>query len=163
MPHKNDKLHQLNVTYSGTEDRLLLRASTRHGDEYRVWLTRRFTAMLLNIMIKEMDKYGGSAALGANPRTRALFKSGAMEKAYEGDKTTNFPLGKNGFLAYTIKTTKMPDGNLHLEILPKKGKGVSVNLDKQLLYMFHNLLTQGIARAEWHLVSSQEPQSGRVH
>jgi len=163
MPIKNDKLHQVNVTYSGPEDRLLLRASTRHGDEYRVWLTRRFTALLLDILTKEMDKYGGSASLGANPRTKAMFKAGAMEKKYEEDKTTNFPLGKNGFLAYAVKTAGIPDGNLHLEILPKKGKGVSVNLDKPLLYMFHNLLTQGIARAEWHLVYGQEPQSGRVH
>ena len=163
MSYKNDKLHQVNVTYSGPEDRLLLRASTRHGDEYRVWLTRRFTSLLMKILLKEMDKYGGSASLGANPKTRAMFKAGAMDKSFEEDKATNYPLGKTGFLAYAVKTADTPDGNLRLEILPKKGKGVSVNLDKPLLYMIHNLLSQGIARAEWHLVYSQEPQSGRVH
>ena len=163
MPASNDKLHQVNVTYSGKEDRLLLRASTKLGDEYRIWLTRRFTDLLLNSLIKAMDKYGGPASLGSNPKTKAMFKAGAMDKAFEEDITTNFPLGKNGFLAYAVKTAAMADGNLHLEILPEKGKGVSVNLDRPLLYMFHNLLMQGIARAEWHLLQSHETQSSRVH
>ena len=163
MTAKNDKLHQVNVTYSGDEDRLLLRVTTRLGDEYRIWLTRRYTALLLNMLDKAMDKYGGAASLGASPRTKAMFKGGAMEKAFDEDKTTNFPLGKKGFLAYGIKSTDSPEGNMHLEILPKKGAGVSLNLDKPLLYMFHNLLTQGMARAEWHLRHGQEVTSGQLH
>ena len=163
MPVKNDKLHQINVTYNGSEDRLLLRTTTKHRDEYRIWLTRRFTSLLLDMLVKAMDKYGGLASLGSNPKTKAMFKSGAMDKKFEEDNAANFPLGKNGFLAYAIKTTDMPDGNLHLEILPRKGVGISVNLDKPLLYMFHNLLAQGIAKAEWHLTQVQEMQSGRIH
>lgn len=163
MPARNDKLHQVNVTYSGVEDRLLLRVTTRLGDEYRIWLTRRFTALLLTMLDNAMDQYGGAAALGANPKTRAMFKEGAMEKAFDEDKTTNFPLGKKGFLAYGIKSAGTPEGNLQLEILPKKGTGVSLNLDKPLLYMFHNLLTQGIARAEWHLRHGQDVTSGQLH
>lgn len=163
MPVENDKIHQINVSYNGNEDRLLLRASTRHGDEYRVWLTRRFTILLLDILIKAMDKYGGPASVGSSPKTRAMFKAGAMDKQFDENKAVNFPLGKDGFLAYAIKTSDLPDGNLHLEILPRKGPGVSVNLDKPLLYMFHNLLTQGIARAEWHISQGQETASGRIH
>jgi len=119
MQPKNDKLHQINVTYSGVEDRLLLRVTTRLGDEYRIWLTRRFASLLLNMLNKAMDKYGGAASLGSSPRTKAMFKSGAMEKAFDEEKTTNFPLGKKGFLAYGIKSTDTPEGNMHLEILPK--------------------------------------------
>ena len=163
MQPKNDKLHQINVTYSGVEDRLLLRVTTRLGDEYRIWLTRRFASLLLNMLNKAMDKYGGAASLGSSPRTKAMFKSGAMEKAFDEEKTTNFPLGKKGFLAYGIKSADTPEGNLHLEIFPEKGAGVSLNLDKPLLYMFHNLLTQGIARAEWRLLHGQEVTSGQLH
>ena len=163
MSVKNDKLHQVNVTYSSKEDRLLLRVTTKLGAEYRIWLTRRFTVLLLNILIKAMDQYGGPASLGANPKTRAMFKSGAMEKAFDEDNTTNFPFGIKGFLAYAVKTADMADGNLHLEILPEKGKGVSVNLDKALLYMFHNLLSQGISRAEWQIMHTQNTVSERIH
>ena len=163
MPAKNDKLHQFNVTYSSGEDRLFLRVTTRSGDEYRIWLTRRFTALLLTLLDKAMDKYGGAPSLGANSKTKAMFKSGAMDKAFDEDKTTNFPLGKKGFLAYGIKSSDTPEDNLHLEILPEKGAGVSLNLDKPLLYMVHNLLMQGIARAEWQLRYSQEMMSGHIH
>lgn len=163
MQGKNDKLHQVNVTYAGVEDRLLLRVTTRLGNEYRVWLTRRFTGLLLAILDKAMDQYGGAASLGASPKTRAMFKAGAMEKAFDEEKTTNFPLGKKGFLAYGIKSSDTPEGNLHVEIFPEKGAGVSLNLDKPLLYMFHNLLTQGIARAEWRLRHGQDAPSSQLH
>lgn len=163
MKQKPDRLHQINVSYNAGEDRLLMRASTQQGDEYRIWLTRRFTGLLANILMQAMDKFGGAAALGANPATRSMFKAGAMDKAFDTDKATEFPLGKNGFLAWAIKTADTPEGNLHLELLPKKGQGVSLNLDKPLLYLFHNLLSQGIARAEWHLGQGQEAQSARVH
>lgn len=164
MPAKNDKLHQVNVTYSGVEDRLLLRVTTRLGDEYRIWLTRRFTTLLLNVLDKAMDKYGGSASLGSSEKTTAMFKAGAMDKAFDEEKTTNFPLGKKGFLAYGIKSTDTAEGNLQLEIFPEKGAGVSLNLDKPLLYMVHNLLTQGIARTEWYLLYGQETLlSGQIH
>ena len=163
MTARNDKLHQVNVTYSGVEDRLLLRVTTRLGDEYRIWLTRRFASLLLITLNKAMDKYGGATSLGSNHRTKAMFKAGAMEKVFDEEKTTNFPLGKKGFLAYGIKSADTPEGNLHLEIFPEKGAGVSLNLDKPLLYMFHNLLTQGIARAEWRLLHGQEVTSGQLH
>jgi hypothetical protein len=163
MPAKNDKLHQVNVTYSGSEDRLFLRFTTRRCDEYRIWMTRRFTAMLLTQLDKAMDKYGGVASLGANPKTKAMFKSGAMDKAFDDTRTRNFPLGKEGFLAYGVKSSETPEGSLHLEIFPEKGPGVSLNLDKPLLYMVHNLLMQGIARANWQLRFSQEMMSGQIH
>lgn len=163
MPAKKDKLHQFNVTYSGGEDRLLLRVTTMHGDEYRMWLTRRFTAMLLTLLDKAMDKYGGAAALGSDSKTKAMFKAGAMDQSFDQEKSKNFPLGKKGFLAYGVKSADTPEGNLHLEIFPEKGAGVTLNLDKPLLYMVHNLLTQGIARAEWQLRYRQGTISGQIH
>ena len=163
MPAKNDKLHQVNVTYSGSEDRLFLRFTTRRYDEYRIWMTRRFTAMLMTVLDKAMDKYGGVASLGANPRTRAMFKSGAMEKPFDESRTKNFPLGKEGVLAFGIKSSDTPEGSLHLEIFPEKGAGVSLHLDKPLLYMVYNLLMQGIARANWQLHFSQEMMSAKIH
>jgi hypothetical protein len=160
---KHDKLHQLNVTYSSKEDRLLLRVTTQQGDEYRIWLTRRFTTLLLNVLNNEMDKFGGAAKIGSDPKTRDMFKAGAMEKSFEQEKVINYPFGKEGFLAYAIKTAGTSKGNIQLEILPEKGQGVSMNLDKPLLYMCHTLLDQGISQAEWYIPGSQDPVSRRVH
>jgi len=158
-----DKLHQINVTYAGKEDRLLLRATTIKGDEYRIWLTRRYTMMLFTILNKAMEKHGGAPAIGSSEQTKQMLKAGALEKVFEEEKTTNYPLSEDGFLAFGIKTANTPEGNLHLEILPEKGPGVTFNLDKQLLYMLQNLLSLGIDRADWHIDSTLDNSSQRVH
>ncbi|MBI4006746.1 MAG: hypothetical protein HY356_08750 [Gammaproteobacteria bacterium] len=158
-----DKLHQVNVTYSSKEDRLLLRVTTQKGDEYRLWLTRRFSGILLDIIIKEMDKHGGADSIGSSQQTKQMFKAGAFEKSFEQEKSMNFPLGETGFLAFAVKTANTGKGNLHIEILPEKGAGVTFNLNKSLLYMFHNLLTQGINQAEWQITTSQGTLPKQVH
>lgn len=158
-----DKLHQINVTYSAREDRLLLKVATLKGDEYRIWMTRRFTGLLFNVLNKEMDKHGGIANIGTDEETRKLFKAGAFEKSFEHENTTGYPLGEQGILAYGIKTTVSNEGNLVLEILPEKGAGVTINLNKPHLYMLHNLLSQGVGRAEWQSAISQDTLSIQVH
>jgi len=161
----NDKLHQINVTYHGKEDRLLLRVTTQKGDEYRIWLTRRFTGLLFSVLKTEMDKHGGIASVGTNQKTRQMFKAGAFEKKFEKEKTVNFPLGEQGFLAYGIKSSSTPKGDLLLELLPEKGAGVTMNLNKSLLYMLHNLLSQGLIKADWHqqIINLQDEASRHVH
>lgn len=161
-PVVKDSMHQINVQYVAKEDRLLMRTTTKNGDEYRVWLTRRFTGLLYDLLNKVMEAYGGAPSIGAAPQTQKLFKSGALEKKFDSEKAVNFPLGKHGILAYEIKSATTPDGILHLELLPEKGKGLNLNLNKSLLYMLHNLLYQGIARAEWHLAGTKE-FSDKVH
>ena len=161
----NDKLHQVNVTYSNKEDRLLLKVTTRSGDEFRVWLTRRFTTLLFSVLAKEMEKHGGAVTLGARQDVRKMFKAGAFEKQFDPEKTVNFPLGEEGFLAYGIKTNNSPEGNLNIEIMPERGQGVTFNLHPPLLYMMHNLLTQGVMKASWdqQIPGFQEQNSQQVH
>lgn len=162
---KDDKLHQINVTYSGKEDRLLLRVTTQAGDEYRIWLTRRFSGLLFRVLEKEMDKFGGPVSLGSQQKTRQMFKAGAFEKQFEPGETARFPLGEQGFLAFGIKTRNTGEDNLLLEILPEQGEGVTINLSPSLLYMLHNLLAQGMMKAEWQkqITEFRERDSMRVH
>ena len=39
-------LHQMTMSFSAEDDRLLLRLSTRDMTEYQLWLTRRFVKVL---------------------------------------------------------------------------------------------------------------------
>ena len=161
MTGMTDKLHQMNVTYVPKEDRLLLRISTLQGDEFRAWLTRRYTGLLFNVLNKQMEKSGGVPTVAASEETRKLFKAGAMEQKYAGD-SSNFPLGKTGFLAFKINAGETPDGILHLEISPEQGQGVTLHLNNPLLYMFSNILNQGIDRAGWQLLR-EDTLSMKVH
>ena len=157
-------LHQINITYIPAEDRLLMRATTQGGDEYRIWMTRRFTKLLCDIVDQTMNKHGGAPVIGAEDKTRQMFKSEAFKKKFEEDKSTSYPLGENGFLAFAIKTGNNATGDLYLEIMPEKGQGVTFSLNKQLQYMLYTLLSQGIARADWSLTGSTgNPASNQPH
>ena len=48
----------------------MLRINTKKGDEFRIWLTRRFTGLLLNQLSKEMDKYGGEPTVASSPENK---------------------------------------------------------------------------------------------
>jgi hypothetical protein len=158
-----DHLHQLNINYVPVEDRLMLRINTQAGDEFRLWLTRRYTGLLLDLLTKEIDKHGGVPTLASTTETKNLFKQGAMEKRYEEEKITNYPLGETGFLASKINYKSGAKGVLTLEMLPEKGQGITLNLNKTLLFMFYNLLTQGCSQSAWGLPGQQNPADQKVH
>ena len=147
----SNKLHQINVQYSNLEDRILLRTSTENNDEYLIWLTRRFTNLLIDLLDKEIEKRGGTIPLASKKETKKLFTDGSFEKPYAEEKSKNHPLGENGILAFGIKTGTDQDNNLSLEIQSETGKGITFKLNDTLIYMFYSLLMQGIERAEWQI------------
>ncbi len=159
----SDQLHQINIAYMDKEDRLLMRTTTQKGDEYRVWFTRRYAGLLMEVLNKFLKERGGMTTVGSTPQATQMLKEGALEKPFE-KKAANYPLGEDGFLAYAIKTTVTEDKILNLQMLPEKGQGFTLNLSSALLYMFHNLLTQGITKADWNF--RQDPDaagSGKIH
>ncbi len=159
----SDQLHQINITYIDKEDRLLMRATTKNGDEYRIWFTRRYTGLLMDILNKGMHERGGMTTLGSTPQTTQMIKGGALEKPFENDMR-NYPLGEKGVLGFGIKTNIDEDKVIKLQLLPENGQGMTLNLNDALLYMFHNLLSQAIAKADWKIMQNQEPAgSGNIH
>ncbi len=157
-----DQLHQMNIAHDPKEDRLLLRISSDGGDEYRVWLTRRYTSLLIGLINKEIDSRGGVPSVAGSEETTTMLKNGALEKKYDHEKVKHYPLGESGVLAFRINTRNTQDGNLMLELLPEQGKGITLNLNKSLLYMLHNILTQGITQANWAL-QTESAVSTKVH
>jgi hypothetical protein len=152
-----DQLHQINIAYIDKEDRLLMRATTTNGDEYRVWFTRRYAGLLMDIINKGMNERGGMTILGSAPQTTDMIKDGALEKPFENN-VTNYPLGEKGVLGFGIKTNITEDKILNLQLLPENGQGITLNLNDSLIYMFHNLLSQGIARADWNFKQDQNSE-----
>ena len=156
-----NQLHQINIAYIDKEDRLLMRATTKNGDEFRVWFTRRYAALLMDILNKGMNERGGMTSLGSKAQTTNMIKDGALEKPFESN-LTNYPLGEKGMLAFGIKTNITKDKILNLQLLPEKGQGITLNLNDSLIYMFHNLLSQGIDRAGWNFRQNQD-SAGSEH
>lgn len=145
-------LQQINISYVPNEDRLLLKARTSDENELRIWLTRRYTSLLLNVLVQQMDKAGGIVELASNKTTLQQFKGGAFTQGYQPHAQQNFPLGENGVLGYRINTGKNTDARINLQLLPESGEGLNLVLDKSMLFMFYNLLEQALVHAEWNLV-----------
>ena len=49
-------LHQLTLTYSAEQDRLMLRISTKENNEYQLWLTRRFVRAMWKGLLKAIER-----------------------------------------------------------------------------------------------------------
>jgi len=158
----SDKLYQMNISYQPVEDRLMLRINTLQGDEFRIWLTRRFTAILLNLLAEHIRKSGGEPVVASAPETKSMLKQGALEKPYEEDRVKELPLGESGILACRINY-KMNDAVMMLEILPEQGQGVTLNMNKSLLFMFYNLLLQGCSKSMWRLPVQNESTGANIH
>ena len=151
----SNNLQQINISYVPNEDRLLLKARTSDEKELRIWLTRRYTSLLINVLAQQMDKAGGILELASNKTTLEQFKGGAFTQEYEPRPQQNFPLGENGVLGYRINAGKNTDSRVNLQLLPETGEGLNLTLDKSMLFMFYNLLEQALVHAEWNLVLPQ--------
>lgn len=150
----NGALKQMNISYHPREDRLLLKVSSADGEEFRVWLTRRFTALLLGVLGQQVSAHGGDSALGAAPAVRESFRQGAFEKPWVDAPQAVFPLGEQGILAYRITSGRGTDGTLKLQLLPEEGQGLNFSLDESMLYLLRNLLEQGLSHTGWKLIEN---------
>ncbi len=156
----NDALQQINLAYVAEEDRLLLKVRTASDAEFRIWFTRRYSGLLLQVLTDQIDREGGYQLLASRKETLEQLKSGAFEHSYTHGPGLHYPLGERGVLAYRINANKDASGVMALQLLPEQGLGITFTLDKSTLYMLYNLLDQGLRQTEWNLHmprSSREP------
>src|SRR5262245_55118606 len=106
----SNALQQVNMTYVPEQDRLMLRISATGDVEYRVWLTRRYCALLLQVFIEQMEREGGYQELASRHDTLARLRGGALDQPYEPGPRTNYPLTEQGVLAYRINVNRDPAG-----------------------------------------------------
>ncbi|MDY6949497.1 MAG: hypothetical protein SXG53_27760 [Pseudomonadota bacterium] len=154
----SNSLQQLNMIYVPEQDRLLLRIST--GDaEYRVWLTRRYCGLLLNVLVEQIERHGGYHEIASRQDTLERLRGGALGQPYAPPPTVQYPLSEQGVLAYRINIGNQPEGTVALQLLPEQGQGVTFTLDKPTLYLLYNVLEQALTQTDWklHVPSSREP------
>ncbi len=155
-----DTLHQLNITVSTEEDRLLLRLSTTGKREYRLWLTRRFVRALWDVLLKVAERQPGVGEQGDEEVRKALlsFQHDAaineadFKTAYKGGELET-PLGEEPVLltGAQLKTSRSGNVELTLTLTATDNRTVSVRLDPKLLHSFCGMLAAAAKKAEWAL------------
>ena len=146
---------QFHITYDATQDRLLLQVTGGSAGEFRVWLTRRYSELLLNVLIRIMDKNGGMRDISSHPSTLNLLRGNAFTQhtgpGIQRDPANTMPLGTDGILGYRITYGASVSGKTSLQLLPEQGPGLNLDLDRTMVYLIYNLLEQGVSQADWRV------------
>ncbi len=148
-------LEQISCRYDQGEDRILLSVSTADKQEFRFWLTRRFTLSILSEFKQNTAKLRGpvSKPESSNVQDMADFQqasdSQGQDFSQKFKKGDDFPLGENGFLVQTINLTPTKTGALTLTLLPKKGRGINLNINKAILNNFFEVIERALEVTGW--------------
>jgi len=160
------KLHQFNFSYQTDEDRLLLRVNTHDGAEIRLWLTRRVSRLLWELLVRRLETAPEVAAQATPQAKRSVvaFKrqaavSGAnFNKTYDANPKA-LPLGEAPLLIAKLRAATVTPGTHVLTFVPKAGKEVSLSLSEDAILTFLHLFGQIVKKARWGLVFDLEDKT----
>ncbi len=158
-------IQQLNVQFDPLEDRLVLRILSNTNDELRLWLTRRFTRLLLGVLDQLIDSNDQSPYADQMKEFKrdAALSGSNFDDQYRGDQQTAYPLGEKPLLVSRIDYKKLEDGNTLLT-LGQEGEGgqsISINLNHTMLHALIKLLLTGGQSAEWELGKPSLPTAAK--
>ena len=153
---------QMNLEYSSSEDRLLLRIAQKesHGGcvEYRFWLTRRF----VDIFIKAFDKIievGLASDVQISPDALEAMKKFQQEAAltkadfstsYDADAQNCTITGEEPLLVTMLKVQKKSKNKYVLSLGTIKNAGINIGADINLIHSLRKLLLSSIKNAGWN-------------
>lgn len=159
-------IHQVNVSYVGEQDRLLMRINSVGGEEFRIWLTRRMALQLLPVLGKSSEQQIQAQLAPPDPATSlpqqrqqmvANFQKEAA--AYSGDFQTPYrdapaalPLGEEPLLVTEVSLTPLKDGKLQMalmERLPQRQRDMQLMMDPSLTQGLLRLLNQALKASDW--------------
>ena len=156
-------LHQITMSHSTEEDRLLLRISTLDKAEFRFWLTRRFVNILWPALMKVLEKENPAARKNLMPEAKkavvAMEHQDAVAAADfsrshdEGNKDLTPGTGDNRGPLLVIGGSVSPDksGATGLILKTNNNAEIKVSLNKALLHALCKLLIEVTMKAGWDL------------
>ena len=115
-------ISQIQVVYDPEEDRILFRLNSTEQQQFRFWLTRRYTILLLKVLAEHLDKDPDVTVQGT-PTAREAVRSFKQEEAVRNanyaesfrEDANELPLGQDVLTAYRLSYS-VKNGILHLGI-----------------------------------------------
>jgi hypothetical protein len=181
-PHRRSSLfmtsplHQITMSFTAEEDRMLLRISTTEKSEYQLWLTRRFVKVLWKALIQTLER-DPDLKKSLLPEVKDAMMSMRHQEAVNASEfekphiETNRDLTSNsGPLLVTNGTvTPLKPGLTQLAFNTADGKGVNFSLNDKLLHALCHLIISTSQKAEWGLdlmigdPAVVVPKQGSIH
>jgi hypothetical protein len=152
-------ISQMQMLYVPEEDRVLFRVNSADKKQFRLWLTRRYTLLILKILKTHMAA-DPDISIQATPEAKEAIQSFKQEKAMQGanfeekfkEDDAEMPLGDDVPLAYRLNY-RMEGEILHLGIEPKLGQGVTLAINRDINTSLTRLISVAAKKAEWHLAN----------
>jgi hypothetical protein len=152
-------IHQIQISFVPEEDRLLLRFSTRQGEEYRLWLTRRFVRLLWPPLLQAVSAEFAAVTAGSPDARRSLMGLQQKEVLAAANFTDpfrhaspgapSFPLGEQPLLAHKLVLGSIGPGKTRLHFMPLQGDGVDMVLNRETAHSLLKLLSDACAKTDW--------------
>lgn len=152
-------INQIQIAYSAEEDRILFRVNSTDQKEFRFWLTRRFTMLLMRVLAEHRSR-DPDVVTQQSEQAREAVQSFKQEQAVAGadfkqqfaQEGNEYPLGSNIVLAHKI-TYRIEGTNLHVSMQPKDGQGINMVINQDINATVSRLLGTAIGQAAWGIAT----------
>jgi hypothetical protein len=154
------ELSQIQISFSEIEDRFLLRISTTDNEEFRFWLTRRFTSHLFPLMLETIQAIPDVASQKNNTNRDAVMDFQREQATQGADFSTPFsvdsqeivyPLGENAVLVVRGTLLQKSENLFNLSLKNSNDMGIDFSFNTDILYLLHKLLQDSLQRTNWGL------------
>ena len=162
-------INQMQMRYVPQQDRVLFRVNSTEKQEFRLWLTRRYLLMLINVLGKHFAA-DPDISTQPTPDARKAVQSFKQEQAASSanfstpfaEEPAKMPLGDEIPLAYQLDY-RIEGENLHLGIKPEKGQGINLVINRQINASLMQLIGAAAQQADWKIgVKASAPTQGHI-
>ena len=155
-------IHQFQVLYDTTADRLLLHMRTGAAEVYAVWLTRRMVSRLYTPFRKSVTANSVAQTTPQAlpvPEARQMLEQAALDRPLAHadfgkpfvTTDASYPLGPDPLLPDTVDMRPGQGGHLMLAFREPRGRRVEVVLNNELSAALLRLIDSALAASDWAL------------
>jgi len=161
-------IHQIQVRYEATADRLLLQLRTTEAEVYAVWLTRRMLQRLYPPFRQAVALASVARATPQAlpvPEARQMLEQAALQRSLQGadfaqpfaSADASHPLGPEPLLPDAADLRPGANGQLTLAVREPRGRRIEIALNAELATALLRLLDSALVAAEWGLPTADTP------
>jgi hypothetical protein len=170
-------LHQITLTYSAEQDRIMLRISTKQQNEYQLWLTRRFVRAMWDGLLKAIE-HDPTLTQGLMPKVKKAIMAmehqksiqdsdfsqkhatdnvnltpkiaqGSTPKLYKG--LDRIPPDVEALLVTGAQVKPVNENLTRIKLKTEINTAIEFSLNKKLLHALCHMLVSSTQKAGWGL------------
>ena len=169
-------LSQFDAGYNSAQDRILLRITNTAGEEYRLWLTRRFCISMLGDFKVKVSAYrlpsegvdetsaDSSVAVAGSAGAATVVQADIQQELVASQQDfgqafrpgEHFPLGEQGELVKRVDLTAngKGEGTHALSFQSVPGQALTIAVTPELLNSIFEVIERVTQQADWGLVTT---------